>query len=84
MPGRWQVFCHHGAGQAIEAWPDLASRRDIWLMRSAVLQADGQTQDKVYPTMPDTWSAFYWRCRWAQADGQLVERLEFSLERCMR
>ncbi len=90
LPGHWQVFCHHGAAYAIDAWPSAAAATTMEIMRQAIFEteADWKIANLAYPHMPETWAAFYWRCRWygvRSDDGAVVpaERLQFDLEGCL-
>ncbi len=84
--GEWQVFCHHGAGYAIAEWPHPASLVRLTMLSTAVhVLADAPFP--IFPDMPVSWPAFYWRCRWTGDPSRRdvpVERLEFNLERCLR
>lgn len=84
--GEWQVFCHHGAGYAIAEWPHPMSRAMLTLLSTAVhVLADAPFP--IFPSMPLSWPAFYWRCRWTgDPSGRDIpmERLDFNLERCLR
>jgi hypothetical protein len=84
--GEWQVFCHHGAGYAIGEWPHPTSLAILTLLSSAVhVLADAPFP--IFPDMPLSWPAFYWRCRWTgDPSGRDIpmERLDFNLERCLR
>lgn len=85
--GSWTVFCHHGAGYAVDAWPTLKSRALMVGMRSSV--EDQLEPSPAYPGMPaSSWAGFYWRCRWtsdAAGGDVVVERLTTpNLEWCLR
>lgn len=83
--GTWTVFCHHGAGYAIETWPKFWNRQKLDAMRMAV-EIGHLGPARVYPNLPQpSWPGFYWRCRWTgTALGEPVERLAFDLEECIR
>jgi hypothetical protein len=86
-PGHWQVFCHHGAAYVIDVWPTLEAANVVWQMRFAVFEADRVGANEIFPTMPETWAAFYWRCRWTEnrlQPGRATERLRFHLQKAMR
>lgn len=73
--GSWTVFCHHGAGYAIDEWPRDSSRLGRAAMRNAVEIVP--TLNAIHSTMPrPSWPGFYWRCRWTSGpSGVLLERL---------
>jgi hypothetical protein len=84
-PGEWQVFCHHGAAYAIDAWPGGAADRKRELLKRVVARED--PGDMIFPSMPMSWASFYWRLRFAQdrdAPGMPMERLEFRYDRVLR
>lgn len=76
--GSWQVFCHHGAAYAIDAWPGKIAE----LKRTALRSIVEDVADTVFPSMPKGWPGFYWRCRFTQdptAPGRPIERLRFDI-----
>jgi len=83
--GAIQVFCHHGAAYAVDAWPDGQAFLKIGALHASIA-AEAALNDEPYRAqLPFGWLEFYWRVRWTGTHGQEpVERLSFNLERCMR
>lgn len=88
--GSLTVFCHHGAGYAIDEWP--GQKTKIAMMRG-VLEFQANQFDEPYwaGTPNDVWSLFYFRVRYtAKTRGMLdpnwdvCPRLVFDLEKCMQ
>ncbi len=85
--GAWTVFCHHGVGYAVDAWPTFSSQQKLDLMRGSVELGKGKLGPYVFPNLPQpSWPGFYWRCRWTGWVGsEPVERLTIpEIEDCMR
>jgi hypothetical protein len=86
--GGWTVFCHHGAGYAIDAWPAALSK----LFTNALRRSIEETTHEPAPAHPDlpnpSWPGFYWRCRWASTQegaDVIAERLSTpDIEWCLR
>jgi hypothetical protein len=53
-------------------------------MRDAVDLEAVRVLDPYLGEFPNRWLDFYWRVRYMQIDGKIVERLTFDLEECMR
>ncbi len=83
--GALQVFCHHGAAYAVDAWPDGLAFLKIAGLHTAVA-AEATLHDEPFRAeFPFGWLEFYWRVRWTGVHGQEpIERLTFDLEECMR
>jgi hypothetical protein len=89
--GDWQVFCHHGFGYVCDAWPGNAATNqppgELLLngIKLAInMAAVGNDEPFSLPDDGDGWSRLYWRLRFGGEDDQVVERLTFDLEKCMR
>jgi hypothetical protein len=54
---RWQVFCHHGVGYAVDEWPAIVSSGKMLLMRGAV-EVGADVGSPVYPSLPVGWPGF--------------------------